>query len=353
LSNAFSDGLMELSPDVSVNLANRPSGMPALSVPRFGALFVGVIWAVRLAADSPPVQMAPVQVRSDPFRTLGIGGSVISGFHGTHAWVDSVNPASPAERAGLRPDDEIVEINGKPLTLFRVLFSFRKTVEDSLKTGSSFECGVRSSSDKTTHVLHLRAMVEPPHRWLPQSQSPGGNRDRQPPPPPPAGKLISASTWQERSAGTPPDALESLFCALGKGDVDRVASLMEVAGPGRQELLGLFASLPASGRQYYGTPEHMLAVFVDQESRPHWAQIIKTTTSAPDSAEIQTNVKFWSEYDHAQRNVSYTFHRTAAGWKWVISERSIKAYADYYRGVPFEVAPVDAVPAIAWFFHSS
>lgn len=299
------------------------------------------------------VKMAPLHVQSDPFRTLGIEGSVISGFGGTHAWVYAVNPASPAAKAGLRADDEILELDGKPLTFLRVIFSFRRIVENAVNNGTSFDCTVRSCNEKTAHVLHLRAMAEPKHRWLPLPQSPLNYPDLRNPMPAPTGKFISDATWKDRGTGTPEAAWESLNSALGRGDVERVASLIEVPGSNRQELQALFDSLPDAGRRYYASPERMLAAFVDQETRPRWAQILKVSPLSAATTEIQTKNTYWNEFDHWRSTMTYAFHRTADGWKWTISQRAIKRYTDYYQGVPFELASPEAVPAIVWSFHSS
>lgn len=308
-------------------------------------------------AEAPPptdtVRMAPLEVKSDPFRILGIHGTIASGFGGTHMWVSSVNPGSPSAKAGLRADDEIVEFQGRRVTLAGALFSFRKVVHEALDKGEPIDCVARSYHEKDTHALHLRAMAEPKHLWLPLRQSPLSDPDLKNPLPQPRGDFIADTSWQDRGAATPRAALESLFCALGHGDVDRVAALLDVSGPNRDALLALYQSLPGDGRNYYGTPERMLAAFVDQEARPRWVEILKISSSSADSAEIQAAYKLWSDLDRRRCPVTYRFRCTATGWKWSISRHSIRRYADFYRSTPFELAPPEAVPSIAWFFQSS
>jgi hypothetical protein len=323
----------------------------ALTAVGWAGLTVGA--ASEPVPNSETVKMAPVEVNSDPFRTMGMHGSIVSGFGGTHMWINAVNPGSPAAKAGLRADDEIVEFQGRRITLTGVIFSFRKVVNEALNKGESFDCVVRSYHEKDTHVLHLRAMAEPKRQWLPLAQSPLSYPDLKNSLPQPKGEFISDASWQDRGGSTPQAALESLFRAMGRGDIDRVEGMLNVEGSNRAALLSLYQSLPDDGRAYYGTPERMLAAFVDQEARPRWVKIIKISSPDPDSAEIQVTLKFWSDFDHRGLPATYAFHRTAAGWKWAISRHSIRSYADYYRGTPFEVAPPEAVPAIAWFFHSS
>ena len=305
------------------------------------------------AEASPTVRLAPVEVKTDPFRILGIHGMIVANIIGpTHMYVSSVNPASPSAKNGLHADDEILEIQGKKVSL-ATLLSFRRILKEALDRGTAVDCVVRSYHRKDSHRVLLLAMPEPRHRWQPLAQAPGVNSPPQDPMPPPTDGAISEKTWQDRGSATPQAALESLFWALGRGDVDRVASLIEVTGESQRVLQSLFATLPAAGRSYYGNPTRLLAALVDQEPRPHWFRIRKASSPDPNSASLVTALQFWNDYDHWRPAITYLFRHTATGWKWAVSNRSIQHYADYYRGVPFELAPPEAVPGIAWFFRSN
>jgi hypothetical protein len=294
-----------------------------------------------------------VEVKTDPFRILGIHGMIVANIIGpTHMYVSSVNPASPSAKNGLHADDEILEIQGKKVSL-ATLLSFRRILKEALDRGTAVDCVVRSYHRKDSHRVLLLAMPEPRHRWQPLAQAPGVNSPPQDPMPPPTDGAISEKTWQDRGSATPQAALESLFWALGRGDVDRVASLIEVTGESQRVLQSLFATLPAAGRSYYGNPTRLLAALVDQEPRPHWFRIRKASSPDPNSASLVTALQFWNDYDHWRPAITYLFRHTATGWKWAVSNRSIQHYADYYRGVPFELAPPEAVPGIAWFFRSN
>jgi hypothetical protein len=144
-----------------------------------------------------------------------------------------------------------------------------------------------------------------------------------------------------------------LFCAFRRGDVDRVAALLDVSHKSPNELSGLFQSLPDAGRSYYGRPERMLAAFVDQEARPRWIRIRRASSSNADWTELEVTLQFWDDFDHRKLVSTYSFHRAAGEWKWVVSSNSIERYSSYYRGVPFELATPEAAPGVAWFFRSS
>lgn len=96
----------------------------------------------------------------------------------------------------------------------------------------------------------------------------------------------------------------------------------------------------------------MTACFVAQELVPCWVQVRKTSIDG-DSAEVEVNAQLWDESDHRMLREIFAFSRGADGWRWVPSAKTVKAYGDYYRGVPYELASADAVPVIAWFFQSS
>jgi|GEM_PF-3073304 len=299
------------------------------------------------------VSMAPIEVKSDPFRTLGIHGAFIVTLTGkTHMNIGAVNPGSPAAKNGLRADDEIVEIEGKPVGI-GTLFAFRKMVKDAEDHRLTFECTVRSYRSQATHPVLFQAMREPRHRWLPVAQSIAAYQEARDPMAQASKDSMPDSEWQDRGNATPQVALVSLFCAFGHGDVDRVSGLLDISANDLTALSGLFHSLPDAGQRYYGSPERMLAAFVDQEARPRWIRVRTVSSSDPDRSSLEVTQISWNDLDRRRLVSTYSFRRTAAGWKWAISSDSIKRYADYYRGVPFDLAPLEAVPEIAWFFRSN
>jgi len=314
---------------------------------------LGVFATVDEGPSSDAVRMEPVEVKSDPFRTLGGHGTIVVKLPGgVHMYVSAVNPASPCARSGLRADDEIIELAGKPVGL-RTLFSFRKLVDDSLNHGTSFACLVRSYHREGTHPVVLQAMREPRHKWLPLVRSAAAPSAPRDPLPHSDGSVMPEGTWKNRGSPTPEAALESLFCELDHGAPDWIAGMIEVPRKSQAELFALFGSLTDSGRGYYGNPERMLAALVDQETRPRWIQIRKVSASHADWVSLKVALQFWGDFDHRLLVLDYRFHRAATGWRWAISSDSVSQYIQYYRGVPFELAAADEVPAIAWSFRSN
>jgi hypothetical protein len=360
LSGTFASGLSQQNPPLLTPDMPNPPWRRALRARRVHFLALGVSgWLVVAPvgkAESKPggdtVKMDPVEVKSDPFRTLGVHGTIFVALTGeTHMYINAVNPASPSSKNGLRADDEIVELAGRPVSL-RTLFSFRRLVKDALDRGASFECMVRPYHRKDTHAILLQAMREPRHRWLPIARSVSPCPEPHDPMPQPEVDSMPDATWMERGCATSQAALESLFCAFRRGDVDRLAALLDVSHGSPKELSGLFQSLPDSGRSYYGRPERMLAALVDQEARPRWIRIRRASSSNADWTELEVTLQFWDDFDHRKLVLTYSFHRAAGEWKWVVSSNSIERYSNYYRGVPFELATPEAAPGVAWFFRS-
>jgi PDZ domain len=293
-----------------------------------------------------------MEVKSDPFRVLGIHGAFTVTIPGkTHMNIGAVNPGSPAAKNGLRADDEIVAIEGKPVGL-GTLFSFRKMVMDADGHGLTFDCTIRPYRSQATRLILFQSMREPRHRWLPLAQSTAGYPGARDPMPQASKDSIPDNEWRDKGNATPQVALVSLFCAFSHGDVERVCALLDISANDLEELSALFHSLPDAGRKYYGSPERMLAAFVDQEARPRWIRIRKASSSDSDRTSLQVTLRFWNDLDHSRVESTYSFHRTTAGWKWAISSDSVRRFADYYHGVPFELAPPEGVPEIAWFFRS-
>jgi hypothetical protein len=312
------------------------------------------------AADAPEVPAVPdavkmgsVEVKSDPFRTLGLHGELTANLVGSvHLFVEGVNPGSPSAKNGLQAGDEVIALGGKPVNL-ATAFSFRSMVKDALAHGASIPAVVRPIHGTATRQVVLGAMVEPRRRWLPLAQMVAIDLPLRDPIPPPHGNAFCEATWVDQGEATPQAALESVFARLCRGDGAGIAGALEILGSAQTVGMALFQSLPAAGRTYYGSPEKMLAAFLIQEERPKWVYIRKLTTPKPDLAAFDVDEQFWSNYDHRKLRKTLLFHRTGQGWRWAISTHSIREYADYYRGVPFELAPPAVVPSIVWFFHSN
>jgi membrane-associated protease RseP (regulator of RpoE activity) len=330
---------------------NRFIGILALA-----ALSGPVVAPAEPTASDPSqdaVKMDAVEVKSDPFRTLGIHGYVAVRLLGqTQMVCEGVNPDSPSYQSGLRPGDEFVELAGKPIGL-RTALSLRSMVKNAVDLGTSIPARVRPIRGTASHPVLLRAMVEPPHRWLPASRVEPEPSISPDPVPILHGDGIAEKSWSDRGSATPRAALESLFWHLSRGDVDAVAAAIAVSGSAQTELTSLYQTLPESGRRYYGAPERMLAALVNHEERPRWIHIRSIATPKEGVTAFEVDAQFWDDFDHLKPKQTFSFVHGAKGWQWAISGHSIKQYADFYRGVPFELAAPEAVPAIAWFFHSS
>jgi C-terminal processing protease CtpA/Prc len=94
------------------------------------ASFVSIAHAQSGAAGDKPVQMAPVSVTAGPLGSLGIkcDVDVDSGFFGHVSSsarikgmvVAEVTRNSPAQIAGLKPNDRVLQIDGTPITDYTI-----------------------------------------------------------------------------------------------------------------------------------------------------------------------------------------------------------------------------------------
>jgi hypothetical protein len=304
-------------------------------------------------SDGPVVKMDAIEVKSDPFRSLGAHGLISASlFSRMQMKATSVNPGSPAAKAGLRAGDEFIEFGGKPIGV-HTLFSFKALVKDAVAHGTSFNCVVRAAPGAESRSIVIKAMIEPKHRWLPVENMPRAPQSTRDPLPHSPDDAIVEETWHDCDRATPQAALESLFWKLARGDTDGIAGMIEVSGDAQSALSAIYASLPDPGRHYYEGPERMLAAFVGKEDLPRWIRIRSISLDGTDEATLDVELQFWDDYEHRQLRREFLFHREADGWKWTPSKDSIDKYAEYYHEARFEIAPPDAVPVIAWFFHSN
>lgn len=81
------------------------------------------------------------------------------------AVIGTVVPNSPAAAAGLRPDDTIVSVNGKPISLFSDVVDSVNAIVAANKTNSPtvpIQLGIRHKGDTTTTITTVNARLNPP-----------------------------------------------------------------------------------------------------------------------------------------------------------------------------------------------
>jgi hypothetical protein len=123
-----------------------------------------------------------------------------------------------------------------------------------------------------------------------------------------------------RDAGnaTPKAAFESVLWAANQADVDALTEMIHLREGDRALVDSFLAKLPESSRSGYGTPEHLLALFM-AENPPVAVQLysIEPALSANRSAATgSVNVIALTQDSSGQSGyLSYTFQPTDDGWK--------------------------------------
>lgn len=100
----------------------------------------------------------------------------------------------------------------------------------------------------------------------------------------PTGEWIAPTDWQERGQHTPLATVQTALSAAFGGDVARLERTFHFDEAARAKLAQIFASLPASARGAYVSPERLMAAFTARAIPVGDAQIVWQQQSGPDDA---------------------------------------------------------------------
>ena len=151
------------------------------------------------------------------------------------------------------------------------------------------------------------------------------------PPPPPARPLSAGMTPLDRlrnsGAGSPRDAAESFFWALGAVDPDALAKQLVIADEARAKADELFAWLDADSRERIGSPEKLLAVFFTARyGRVAGMQLDEPGEPAGAASHWNARVE---TVNGALKSIDFPVRQTAEGWREVVSPGDVRSCALY------------------------
>lgn len=149
-----------------------------------------------------------------------------------------------------------------------------------------------------------------------------------------AGARLASGEWQNRGHATPEAALETILWAAAGGDVETLAGSAVLYGAGAEKAAAeLFASLPESERQRFGSPKRLLATVAIPEVPTGAVEIQAWSAADPPQPTRFVSADFISR-DGAKKTSTIMLVRQDDGWRIAVTRSSVARYARLVRGSP-------------------
>ncbi len=150
--------------------------------------------------------------------------------------------------------------------------------------------------------------------------------------PRPAEDTIPAGEWANSGRETPRAAILSVLWAASRGDVDSLAGLVGFAPDVRAQADALFARLPPTSQQEYGSPEKVVATLLAGNfPKDASAVAIFADRQWGQDAAIAMQV---DRSDGNARINQFQFHHGPEGWQLLVPASVMSGYEKILLGDP-------------------
>lgn len=122
---------------------------------------------------------------------------------------------------------------------------------------------------------------------------------------------------------TPAAALETAFWAATGGDIDTLVGILALEGDARTAAEQILASLPASVRSEYRTPEHLVALLTAKDIPLTGIQITPPRKDDPAGTRVLARVP---AADGKSRTVAVSLRQYGSDWKLVVPRSAVEKY---------------------------
>jgi hypothetical protein len=141
-----------------------------------------------------------------------------------------------------------------------------------------------------------------------------------------------ATEWAYAGRATPKASFESVLWAAAHGEIDRLASLLDLDGDARASVDALFGRLPPASQQEYGSPQRVVATLV-AGNFPKDASAMTLLRAEKSGQAAQLAVRL-DHADGTSRTHIYQFRQAADGWQLVVPPGVLAGYEKALQGGP-------------------
>jgi hypothetical protein len=142
-----------------------------------------------------------------------------------------------------------------------------------------------------------------------------------------------AKDWTYAGRATPRSTIESVLWAASRSDTDRLTNLVGFPPELRAQADAMFAHLPETSQQEYGSPEKVVATLL-AGSFPRDAQASQVFVDRQYGEEDASITMALTHSDGQSRTNLFRFHNTPDGWQLLIPASVMKDYEKTLLGEP-------------------
>jgi hypothetical protein len=227
-----------------------------------------------------------------------------------------------AETARLRA--ELAEQRGEEVKLARAQEEHARLLAGSLALEPLAAMGAEQ-----TELIRLQHEIA----WFRQAAE-------KPAPAPGPSVPIPAGAWKNVGRGTPAATLETALWAAAGGEVDQLASTLELDRGGKQMIEARFRALPLVSQEEYGPPERLAAYFTTKDVPLGTMEILEQKRTGPDDATMVVRLQ---APDGKSKDVALALHQGDDGWRLKVP---VAAMMNYLRIITRAASAPAAPPLV-------
>jgi hypothetical protein len=143
-------------------------------------------------------------------------------------------------------------------------------------------------------------------------------------------RLIPVSEWKNAGRDTPAATAETLLWAAAGGDVNTIASAVELTNSAREKAEAWFAGLPEQTRSDYGSADKLVALMIAKDAATvSGMQVLGQREIAADTVGMR--VRFGND-EGKTKDDSFALHHSTDGWKLLIPDPLIEKWTRQLAG---------------------
>jgi hypothetical protein len=143
-------------------------------------------------------------------------------------------------------------------------------------------------------------------------------------------RLVPSSEWKNAGRDTPAATAETLLWAAAGGDVNTIASAVELTNSAREKAEAWFAGLPEQTRADYGNADKLVALMIAKDAATiSGMQVLGQREIGPDTVGMR--VRFGND-EGKTKDDSFALHHSADGWKLLVPDPLIEKWTRQLGG---------------------
>jgi len=146
---------------------------------------------------------------------------------------------------------------------------------------------------------------------------------------------LAAGAWRDAGQETPAAAFETVLWAAASGEVEKLATGLEMDEGTRSAAATIFNRLPPALQREVGTPEQLVALLTARDVPLGSAWILGQFDEQPKETRVVARL---ADAEGKKRDLLFTLRETEGRWRLVVPEQVMTKYTAFLQGKPEESA---------------